>query len=106
MIIRNEEDYQRFLSRIEEIWNCEKGSKEEIELDCLAGLVELYEKINFPIEPPTKEAAEEFRRDQERVNTNISATEGCYVSGSKMTGSINVRLIPVKPEFNFGGTNK
>ncbi len=51
-IIKSEEEYQRILSRIEEIMDAEPGTPEGDELELLSLLAENYEEKNFPITKP------------------------------------------------------
>ena len=62
--IRNENDYDAALSRIDELMSAEPGSPDGQELDVLTDLVELYESKNEPMEYPDPVAAIEFRMDQ------------------------------------------
>ena len=62
--IRNENDYDAALSRIDELMNAQPGSPEGQELDVLVDLVELYESKHEPMEYPDPVAAIEFRMDQ------------------------------------------
>lgn len=51
-LIRNEQDHERALWRIEALWGAAEGSKEFDKLDVLATLVETYEREHFPIDLP------------------------------------------------------
>lgn len=62
--IRNEEDYQNALIRLEEIFDAKKETKAGDELDILSILVDQYEKENFPIEKPDPIEAILFRMEQ------------------------------------------
>ena len=62
--IRNENDYDAALSRIDELMNAEPGSPDGQELDVLTDLVELYESKNEPMGYPDPVAAIEFRIEQ------------------------------------------
>ena len=61
--IRNENDYDAALSRIDELMGAELGSADGQELDVLTDLVELYESRNEPMGYPDPVAAIEFRMD-------------------------------------------
>jgi HTH-type transcriptional regulator/antitoxin HigA len=50
--IRNETEYRDALAEIEQLWDAPEGSPEADRLEILALLVEAYEKVHFPIEPP------------------------------------------------------
>jgi HTH-type transcriptional regulator/antitoxin HigA len=62
--IHTEEDYQKALERIEEIFDAKPGTKEGDELEILGILVDEYEKKHFPIESPKPVEAIKFRMDQ------------------------------------------
>lgn len=62
--IESEFEYDSALSRVEELWNAELGTPEGEELDKLVTLIEQYEAVHYPIEPPSEEAAIQFRREQ------------------------------------------
>ena len=55
--IHTEDDYQKALDRIEEIFDAKPGSKEGDELEIL---VDEYEKKQFPIEAPKPVEAIKF----------------------------------------------
>tara|TARA_R110002020_G_scaffold171204_3_gene361138 strand:+ start:1092 stop:1460 length:369 start_codon:yes stop_codon:yes gene_type:complete len=46
-VIHNDALYQNYLSRIEELFDAEKGSQEGDELELLLTLVKMYEQENF-----------------------------------------------------------
>ena len=48
--IKTEEDYQRALARLKEIFDAKKGTKEGDELEMLSTLIDKYEEEHFPIE--------------------------------------------------------
>lgn len=62
--IHTENDYQKALDRIEEIFDAKPGRKEGDELEILGILVDEYEKTHFPIEAPKPVEAIKFRMDQ------------------------------------------
>ena len=62
--LQTEEEYQRALQRLWEVFSAESGTPEGDECDRLADLVEAYEDIHFPMKDPTPAAAIEFRMDQ------------------------------------------
>jgi HTH-type transcriptional regulator/antitoxin HigA len=62
--IRTERDHANALARIDEIFAAIPGTPEFDELDVLATLVEAYEKIHHPIDPPSPIEAIKFRMDQ------------------------------------------
>ncbi len=62
--IRNEDDHDAALARIDELMGAEPGSADGRELDVLTDLVELYESRNEPMGYPDPVAAIEFRMEQ------------------------------------------
>ena len=63
-IIKNEQDYEAALSRIDELMAADPDTPEGDELELVATLVELYEKKAHPIELPDPIEAIKFRMDQ------------------------------------------
>ena len=62
--IRTEEDLDRALARIDEIFDAGVNTTESGELDVLVDLVEHYESRRYPIGYPTPIDAIKFRMDQ------------------------------------------
>ncbi|MCM4161574.1 helix-turn-helix domain-containing protein [Antarcticibacterium flavum] len=62
--IRNEQDYQNALDRLEVIFDAKKGTEEGDELEILSILIDRYENENFPIEMPDPIEAIKFRMEQ------------------------------------------
>jgi len=62
--IKTEKDYQKALTRLEEIFDARPGTSEGDELDILALLIERYEDEHYPIEAPDPIAAIKFRMEQ------------------------------------------
>ena len=62
--IRNEEDYQNALLRIDEIFDAKRGTEEGDELEILAILIDNYENEHFPIGMPDPIEAIKFRMEQ------------------------------------------
>ena len=63
--IRNEDDYEKALHRVEELWGTSPGTPQGDELDVLVTLVEAYEREAYPIDSPSPIAAIKFRLEQE-----------------------------------------
>lgn len=63
-LIKNEEDYEKTLARIEALMDAESGTRDMEELELLTALVEMYEDQHFAISPPDPIAAIKFRMDQ------------------------------------------
>ncbi|MFH1146350.1 MAG: hypothetical protein V1736_01430 [Pseudomonadota bacterium] len=51
-IIKTEKDYERALVRINDLMDADLGTPEGDELELLVTLVEMYEKVKHPIDPP------------------------------------------------------
>ena len=51
-LIKNEEEYQSTLSRLEELFDAPVGSKESDEADVMALLIDEYENKHYPIDAP------------------------------------------------------
>ncbi|HCY00124.1 MAG TPA: transcriptional regulator [Bacteroidales bacterium] len=66
--IRNENDYQKALSRLEDIFDAQKGTEEGDELEILSILIDRYENENFPIGMPDPIEAIKFRMEQMGMN--------------------------------------
>jgi len=66
--IKTEEDYQKVLSRIDELMGAEPNTPEGDELELLVTLVELYEEKKYPIDMPDPIEAIKFRMEQLGLN--------------------------------------
>lgn len=66
--IRNEQDYNFAISRIEELWGAKKETVEGDEFDLLVTLVEAYEIKHYPLAPPDPVDAIKFRMEQMGMN--------------------------------------
>ena len=51
-IIKTEKDYERALARINDLMDADPGTPKGDELELLVTLVEIYEKVKHPIDPP------------------------------------------------------
>jgi HTH-type transcriptional regulator/antitoxin HigA len=63
-LIKNEEDYNKALSRIDGLMDAAPGTPEMDELELLTALVEMYEDRHYPVSPPDPIEAIKFRMDQ------------------------------------------
>lgn len=63
--IRTKKDFKRALKRIDEIIDAKEGSPEFDELDIISTLVEAYEDIHYPFDPPDPIDAIKFRMEQQ-----------------------------------------
>jgi HTH-type transcriptional regulator/antitoxin HigA len=63
-VIKTEKEYRAALSRLEEIFDAKRGSKNGDELELISLLIDNYEKEKFPIDLPDPIAAIKFRMEQ------------------------------------------
>ena len=68
--IRNEQDYELALSRVESLMDAKPNSDEFDELEVLATLVDNYEAKHYAIEAPDPIEAIKFRMEQEGLIQN------------------------------------
>lgn len=66
-IIKSEEQYQKYLSRMREIFMATNDSVNSDELDLLALVIEKYEDDNFPIPTPDPIDAIQFIMEQNNM---------------------------------------
>lgn len=62
--LKTEEDYQRALQRLEDIFDALPNTEEGDELEVLSILIDAYEKQHHPIDLPDPVEAIKFRMDQ------------------------------------------
>jgi HTH-type transcriptional regulator / antitoxin HigA len=62
--IRTERDHQEALARVDEIFSARPGTAAFDELDVLVTLIEAYERVHHPVDPPSPIEAIKFRMDQ------------------------------------------
>lgn len=62
--IKNENEYEKALERIEEIFDVAPGTPDFDEMELLVKLVEDYEKEKYPIDQPDPISAIKFRMEQ------------------------------------------
>ncbi len=67
--IRNQQDYEAALRRVESLWDSKDGSPEFDELDVLATLLEAYEREHYPVDLPDPIEAIKFRLEQQCKST-------------------------------------
>ncbi|MBS9524392.1 helix-turn-helix domain-containing protein [Litoribacter ruber] len=63
-VLKNEEEYQMALSRLEEIFHAPANTPEGDEAELLVLLIEKYEEEFYPIDPPNPLDAIKFRMEQ------------------------------------------
>ncbi len=68
--IETEKDYQSSLDRLHEIFDADPGTPNGDEAELLTALIQMYEKENYPIDPPDPIAAINFRIEQQREYKN------------------------------------
>lgn len=86
-VIKTDEDYQKALSRIDEIMDAEPNTTEGDELELLVTLVELYEDKKYPIGMPDAIEAIKFRMEQ--LSLNQQALVPYIGSKSKVSEVLN-----------------
>jgi HTH-type transcriptional regulator/antitoxin HigA len=62
--IRTARDHETALARIDDLFAAKPGTSAFDELDVLATLVDAYERVHHPIDPPSPIEAIKFRMDQ------------------------------------------
>jgi HTH-type transcriptional regulator/antitoxin HigA len=63
--IKTKADYDAALARADQLMDAEDGTIEADELEVLATLIEAYEDIHYPMDPPDPIEAIEFRMEQQ-----------------------------------------
>ena len=96
-IIKEEEEYNRILARIEEIMDAEPGTPEGDELELLSLLVEKYEEEHFPLPDPDPVDVIQYYMEQR----GLKAKDLVGILGDKTTVSkilnrerkLNLRMV-------------
>jgi HTH-type transcriptional regulator/antitoxin HigA len=65
--IRTEKDYDAALSEVEHLWGAKLGTPEGDRLDVLATLIDAYEQVHHPMDPPDPIEAIKFRMSQQKL---------------------------------------
>jgi HTH-type transcriptional regulator / antitoxin HigA len=79
--IRTEDDYQWALKEIEPLWGSKSAMPEGDRLDVLATLVDAYESLHVPMDPPDPIEAIKFRMEQQGLTRrDLKALLGSRVS--------------------------
>jgi HTH-type transcriptional regulator/antitoxin HigA len=63
--IRTERDYEAALKEVELLWGSKSGTPEGDRLDVLATLIDAYEDMHYPMDPPDPIEAIKFRMEQQ-----------------------------------------
>jgi len=66
--IRTSKDYEAALSEVERLWGAKLGTPAGDRLDVLATLIDSYEQIHYPMDPPDPIEAIKFRMSQQNLN--------------------------------------
>jgi len=90
--IRNEQDYQVALKRIDSLVDCADEGDQADELDVLSILVENYESEHYPVLPPDPIDAIKFRMEQMGMSEKEVAV---YLDGEPMAEAVLNRRQPL-----------
>src|SRR6266700_7172040 len=63
--IRTKRDYDGALKEVERLWGAKSGTPEGDRLDVLATLIDAYESVHYPMDPPDPIEAIKFRMEQQ-----------------------------------------
>jgi len=63
--IRSKADYEKSLEEIERLWGAKGGTPKGDRLDVLATLIDAYEAVHYPMDPPDPIEAIKFRMEQQ-----------------------------------------
>jgi HTH-type transcriptional regulator/antitoxin HigA len=63
--IRTKKDYEFALVEVERLWGAKSGTPEGDRLDVLATLIDAYEFVHYPMDPPDPIEAIKFRMEQQ-----------------------------------------
>jgi HTH-type transcriptional regulator/antitoxin HigA len=63
--IRTAKDYKAALREVERLWGAKSGTPEGYRLEVLATLIDAYEAVHFPMDPPDPIEAIRFRMEQQ-----------------------------------------
>ncbi len=87
--IKTEADYDQALAEVELLWGAEENTEKGDKLDILLVLIENYEKIHHPIDPPDPIEAIKFRMEQ--MGLSRKELEKCLGSKSRVSEILNYR---------------
>lgn len=94
--IRNEIDYQQALAELERLWGASPGTADGDMLDLLAMLIDAYEEVTEPIEPP--DPVEALRDYIERQDLDPEALVP-YVGNEELVIAVLERREPLTLEM-------
>jgi HTH-type transcriptional regulator / antitoxin HigA len=63
--IRTKKDYEAALAEMERLWGATSGTPVGDRLDVLATLIDAYEAVHYPMDPPDPIEAIKFRMEQQ-----------------------------------------
>jgi|ERR1043166_9392404 HTH-type transcriptional regulator/antitoxin HigA len=63
--IRTKKDHEAALAEMERLWGAKSGTPAGDRLDVLATLIDAYESIHYPMDPPDPIEAIKFRMEQQ-----------------------------------------
>ena len=63
--IRTSKDHEHALQEVERLWGAKSGTPEGDRLDVLATLIDAYESVHYPMDPPDPIEAIKFRMEQQ-----------------------------------------
>jgi HTH-type transcriptional regulator/antitoxin HigA len=66
--IRKTKDYEIALKEMEKLWGAKPGTPEGDRLDVLATLIDAYETVHYPMDPPDPIEAIKFRMEQQGLS--------------------------------------
>jgi HTH-type transcriptional regulator / antitoxin HigA len=65
--IRSKAAYEKAVAELEQLWGARLGTARGDRLDILATLIDAYERVHYPIDPPDPIEAIKFRMEQQRL---------------------------------------
>ncbi|HVY21030.1 MAG TPA: helix-turn-helix domain-containing protein [Bauldia sp.] len=66
--IRTRKDHERALAEVESLWGAKLGTPAGDRLDVLATLIDAYETVHEPVDPPDPIEAIKFRMEQQGLS--------------------------------------
>lgn len=63
--IRSAKDYEKAMREVETLWGSKSGTPKGDRLDVLATLIDAWEAVNYPMDPPDPIEAIKFRMEQQ-----------------------------------------
>ena len=63
--IRSEQDYKKALQEVDMLWGSKNGTSKGDRLDVLATLIDAWEAVHYPMDPPDPIEAIKFRMEQQ-----------------------------------------